>query len=39
MGERGGWTGLAGLDREKENGMVFSVGAKCFARYVRLGDW
>ena len=39
MGERGGWTGLAGLDQERENGMVLSVDARCVARYARLGDW
>lgn len=38
-GERGGWTGLAGFDQEKVNGIVLSVGARCFARYVRLGGW
>ena len=39
MGERGGWTGLASLDQGKENGMILSVDAGCFAHYVRLGDW
>jgi hypothetical protein len=39
MGERGEWTGLAGLDQEKENGMVLSVDARCVAHYARLGDW